>query len=253
MRLNDEGENIKALQQFLNIKSDGIFGKITEEAVKKWQQEKGLLVDGIIGPKTLDAMKKAGLKITDSATTTPTQNVPFPSKPSFPPLTSKAERDKLFGKIEYVQNPSLENPEGIRITNGFETNNIVRVDLPQLAKATNGKYTAMRFHKDCAYQLRGFFQELEEKGLLDRILSYGGAYNARFIRGSKSVLSNHAYGTAFDINMVWNPLGKQPSKFDEKGCVYEIVPVAHKWGFYWGGHFTRLDGMHFEIAKIIEQ
>jgi hypothetical protein len=53
--------------------------------------------------------------------------------------------------------------------------------------------------------------------------------------------------------MVWNPLGKQPSKFDEKGCVYEIVPVAHKWGFYWGGHFTRLDGMHFEIAKIIEQ
>lgn len=251
MRLNDEGENIKALQQFLNIKSDGIFGKITEEAVKKWQQAKGLLVDGIIGPKTLDAMKKAGLKITVSATKTSAQNIPFPTKPAFPSLTSKAERDKLFGKIEYVQNPSLENPEGIRITNGYETNNIVRVDLPQLSKATNGVYKSMRFHKDCAYQLREFFQELEEKGLLDRILSYGGAYNARFIRGSKSVLSNHAYGTAFDINMVWNPLGKQPSKFGEKGCVYEIVPVAQKWGFYWGGHFTRLDGMHFEIAKII--
>jgi hypothetical protein len=29
------------------------------------------------------------------------------------------------------------------------------------------------------------------------------------------------------------------------------VPVAHKFGFYWGGHFSRRDGMHFEIAKVM--
>ncbi len=253
LKLNDKGENVKALQTFLKINADGDFGKKTEEAVKNWQQANGLGADGIVGPKTLDAMKKAGLKITDGTTSTPTQNVPFPSKPTFPALTSKAERDKLFGKIEYVANPSQENPEGIRITNGFETNNIVRVELPQLAKATNGKYTAMRFHKKCVFQLKGFFQELEEKGLLDRIIGYGGAYNARFIRGSRSVLSNHSYGTAFDINVATNPLNSEPAKFGEKGCVYELVPIAHKWGFYWGGHFSRLDGMHFEIAKMIEQ
>jgi len=254
IKLKDKGENVKALQTFLKIKSDGDFGKKTEEAVKKWQQSNGLVADGIAGPKTLNAMKKVGLKITDSSISSPSPIVPFPAKPSFPPLTTKAERDKLFGKIEYVANPSQENPEGIRITNGFETNNIVRVELPQLARATNGKYTAMRFHKKCVFQLKGFFQELEEKGLLDRIIGYGGAYNARFVRGNKSnSLSNHAYGTAFDINVAWNPLKNEPAKSGEKGCVYELVPIAHKWGFYWGGHFSRLDGIHFEIARIIEQ
>jgi len=29
------------------------------------------------------------------------------------------------------------------------------------------------------------------------------------------------------------------------------VPLANKWGFYWGGHFGgRLDGMHFEVAVL---
>jgi len=37
----------------------------------------------------------------------------------------------------------------------------------------------------------------------------------------------------------------------QKGCVRELVPIAHENGFYWGGHFSRLDGMHFEIAKIL--
>jgi len=28
------------------------------------------------------------------------------------------------------------------------------------------------------------------------------------------------------------------------------VPIAHDHGFYWGGHFSRSDGMHFEVAKL---
>jgi hypothetical protein len=73
----------------------------------------------------------------------------------------------------------------------------------------------------------------------------------RFIRGSRSVLSNHAYGSAFDINAAWNPLGATPADVDEKGSVIELVPLAHEFGFYWGGHFnSRPDGMHFEAAEI---
>ena len=36
----------------------------------------------------------------------------------------------------------------------------------------------------------------------------------------------------------------------DKGCVRELVPIAHDHGFYWGGHFTRQDGMHFELARL---
>jgi hypothetical protein len=38
--------------------------------------------------------------------------------------------------------------------------------------------------------------------------------------------------------------------------VRELVPLANKWGFWWGGHWGyngkgRYDGMHFEVAKLI--
>jgi hypothetical protein len=32
--------------------------------------------------------------------------------------------------------------------------------------------------------------------------------------------------------------------------LHELVPIAHKWGFWWGGHFTTPDGMHFEVAVV---
>jgi hypothetical protein len=36
------------------------------------------------------------------------------------------------------------------------------------------------------------------------------------------------------------------------GCLLDLVPAANKFGFYWGDHFTRRDGMHFEVAKLVE-
>ena len=50
------GEQVKQIQKALGIKADGIFGKGTEDAVKKFQQENGLVVDGKVGPKTLEKL-----------------------------------------------------------------------------------------------------------------------------------------------------------------------------------------------------
>jgi hypothetical protein len=86
---------------------------------------------------------------------------------------------------------------------------------------------------------------------LHLILTFDGSYVARFVRGSTSVLSNHSFGTAFDINVTWNRLGVVPALVGQKGSVRELVGIANDNGFYWGGHFTRLDGMHFEIAKLL--
>ena len=47
-----ERELVRALQEILHLHVDGIFGPLTEEAVKQYQQEHGLTPDGIVGPKT---------------------------------------------------------------------------------------------------------------------------------------------------------------------------------------------------------
>jgi len=79
-------------------------------------------------------------------------------------------------------------------------------------------------------------------GLLDGASTTGrhgvrapaGGYKPRFKRGVPGVLSNHAFGTAFDINVECNALGATPALFGQRGCVRELVPIAHKWGFFWG-------------------
>ena len=105
-----------------------------------------------------------------------------------------------------------------------------------------------------ANQFTDLWSAWENAGLLSKILTFDGAYNPRYIRGGakNQILSNHAFATAFDINYAWNKLGAEPATFGQEGCVYELVPIAHRFGFYWGGHFsTRKDGMHFEVAKIL--
>ena len=64
-------------------------------------------------------------------------------------------------------------------------------------------------------------------------------------------LSNHAWGTAFDINAALNPRGTVPVFRGQPGSVRELVPRANDLGFYWGGHFSRRDGMHFEVARVL--
>ena len=52
LKKGDRGEDVKQLQESLHLLADGIFGKMTEEAVKEHQRRYGLVADGIVGPKT---------------------------------------------------------------------------------------------------------------------------------------------------------------------------------------------------------
>ena len=64
LKIGSRGKEVKELQEFLGVQTDGIFGKGTDTAVRNWQQIQGLIVDGIVGPATWDAM---GLATTDSS------------------------------------------------------------------------------------------------------------------------------------------------------------------------------------------
>ena len=61
-KLGSRGDVVKILQEFLEIKADGIFGRGTERAVKQYQSDNGLYPDGIVGPSTWGAM---GIATTD--------------------------------------------------------------------------------------------------------------------------------------------------------------------------------------------
>jgi len=61
---------VREIQKALHLMPDGIFGAITEEAVRKWQAANGLTADGIVGVKTLlklipQRIKKSKRTITD--------------------------------------------------------------------------------------------------------------------------------------------------------------------------------------------
>ena len=88
------------------------------------------------------------------------------------------------------------------------------------------------------------FNELIEKiddGQLD---DWGYAF--RMVRGSTDRLSNHASGTAVDLNAKIHVLGKRGTFPAEK--VPMIRALAKKYGLFWGGDYkNRADEMHFEI------
>jgi hypothetical protein len=240
---------------------DDDFGNATEKATKLFQKKYGLKDDGVVGDSTYKKAITLGYH-SSQIIVAPTNNDNVPPKPNFLPITGNATREKLFGKFAYKPSPTKQNPEGIVITDDWAKKNIIRVNLPALALATNGASKSMMFHKECEYQLVKLFERLEKENLHTKILSYAGAFYPRFIRGSRTQLSNHSWGTAFDINVPYNGLGKKPAMIGQTGCVREIVPIANDCGFYWGGHFGidsngkvvgRMDGMHFEIAKIINE
>lgn len=56
LRLGHRCNDVKLLQSLLSLQVDGIFGQITEEAVKVFQTGKSLEPDGIVGPKTWAAL-----------------------------------------------------------------------------------------------------------------------------------------------------------------------------------------------------
>ena len=83
-------------------------------------------------------------------------------------------------------------------------------------------------------------EPIDEGGLDD------WGYCFRQVRGSTDKLSNHASGTAIDLNATKHPLGKVGTF--EASKVPMIRALAKKYGLIWGGDWSRKDEMHFEIG-----
>lgn len=55
-KVGSRGDHVAAVQAKIGVKADGIFGRGTEGAVKKFQSKMGLVADGIVGAGTLKAL-----------------------------------------------------------------------------------------------------------------------------------------------------------------------------------------------------
>jgi hypothetical protein len=255
LRLNSTGPEVEAWENFLAgqgfywVEVDGKFNQDTHDATIDWQKEHGLTADGAVGAKSFAEALKLGFPGVED-TTSDEAGPNWPSKPSFGPL-SYQDRAGVFGTFSYQPAGTAGNPEAIKITDNWPKDNITVVEIPQLVGVKGAGNGHVSFHKKGAKQLQDLWKAWEEAGLLPLVLSWEGAWAARYVRGSRTYLSNHSFGSAFDINYKWNPLGAIPALIGKQGSVRKLIQLAHEFGFYWGGHFKRLDGMHFEIAKII--
>lgn len=210
------GAEVSELQKLLGIPVDGIFGNETQSAVAVFQKKNGLTADGIVGVQTWVKLGKQ---------------------------QPKTDREKLEAKFG---NP-MEDPRQ------FEVNWMMtwfcKKDHPGLPM---NKIYANRL---LIPHLKEVFAKLDEKGLLLEIMSYGGCWNPRYIRGyeAQKILSIHTYALAVDFNTLDNPLGLTKAQAMSR----RLNPFSEQFDQVWrdcgwvcGIDFGRKDGMHYQFTNV---
>lgn len=75
-------------------------------------------------------------------------------------------------------------------------------------------------------------------------LGTAGMLCCRLVRGSRLTISNHAWGTAIDLNLD-GELDRPGNDRVQRGLA-DIAPIFNRHGWFWGAGFSREDSMHFE-------
>lgn len=260
IRLGSQGDDVLRWQVFLRgfypdegreLVCDGDFRPVTERVTKRFQSQFGLEPDGVVGSMTVGRALLNGFSLLGSAKDDE-RGPSWPAKPARLRHMTPAEKQKQFGSFEFEPASVPTNPEAIRIIGDWVSDSITTVHVPQFSKVLSApRSQTVRVHARIAKQFLELWAAWEREKLLDRVLTFNGAFMPRFVRGSRTTLSNHSLGIAFDINAQWNRLGSQGALVGETGCMRELVSIAVEHGFFWGNWFTRADPMHFEAFRVI--
>ncbi|MEO0750575.1 MAG: M15 family metallopeptidase [Pseudomonadota bacterium] len=269
------GTDVMRLQSFLIAQgitvtggADGVFGPKTRAGVDAFHTRHDRPQSGTFRAEDAQFATALGYENTCFETPHPATIPPAEDDPTYPPIPSDLPRpthitsDALFGTFEFSFAPKHHDPQGIDILDTWVDDTIIRARIPQLVGMLNRQFAnppimvtgEIVCHRLAAPRIQALFAAWDKAGLLDRVLYYTGCFYPRLKRGTtdplRANLSNHAWGAAFDINSQENWLGQTPAPLGARGCVRELVHIANEEGFYWGGHFERKDGMHFEVAAL---
>ena len=250
---------------------DADFGLNTEKATSLFQTKVGLPKTGKLDSATLDVAKGKGYTVQPN-NYYESKPAGWPKKPTALSTPGNDTRNRDFTCFKFIQRRRSERPDDEAIVqkgscDGREADwvaaHIVTIDIPQL-KFARGYAGRFRCHSKAAPVFAALFAKWEVDDLLHLLLSYEGCFVPRYIRDESpgpgghglkkssdvGTLSNHSFGSAFDINFTDNQRRKEPAAFGARGCVRELVESGNALNIYWGGHFSTKDGMHFEIAKL---
>lgn len=256
-RVSDELARLTGdLQKFLlrdyDLVVDEKFGPQTESVLKQYQGAEGIAQDGRVGPQTWGKLLADGFCpqdfVPDAAGFEAHRSPRWPPKPQ----GIFVNGELLFGRdFSYTPRPLPTMPEYVEADPEWVRSNIGKANISQLVGVTGAPSDgSIFFNRRIIPQLEAVFGVWEERGDLGLLLSFAGSWVTRFIRGRRDKLSNHAFGSAFDINAAWNGYRRQPALVGSRGSVRTLVMPAFELGFYWGGWYN--DGMHFEAYKILE-
>ncbi len=160
------------------------------------------------------------------------------------------ERVIKFGHLPFKLHPSKDGR--VIVPMDWKLHNLKDVMIPQLAKlppATRVLHS-VTFHYKTAPRVVQLWAEWEKQGFLQDVKTWNGSFVCRMKRGKEGSnleqdLSNHSWGTAFDINAALWPRGK----YCPSASGAEMARIAEHFGFAWGEHFSTPDPMHFEQVE----
>jgi hypothetical protein len=135
---------------------------------------------------------------------------------------------------------------------------LVTITLPykmRLAWETHTFIERITCHELVADKLKSIFNDLLAHYGYEKIVElgidlYGGCYNKRLMRGSKTKWSRHSWGIAIDIDPARNTLKetKRTARF-ARPEYQEMIKIFYKHGFFSLGVEQNRDFMHFEAAS----
>lgn len=234
---NNQGQLVRTLQQKLlelgydTGTADGVFGSKTEAAVLKYQTDNGLDVDGVVGDQTWSVLFKEPVPRTINSLDTP---------------PSQSRCFEMYGNHQIA---------------GWDEQNMVRCDLldfkdklmhvywdwltPKDSAFDHSNWFGFACHRLIAPKFQLAFKNIIDRGLADKVKTFGGCLNKRQMRGG-TAWSMHSWGIAIDINVQWNKFGQKNFEMGEN-----LARCFEDVGFIWGGRWVgKPDAMHFQYATV---
>ena len=130
LKKGSHGKDVKTLQRILHLYEDGIFGAMTEEAVKEYQRQHGLTADGIVGDKTWSTMLSQSDSLIKSKRNIKEIIVHCTATPEGRPVTIKEitnwHKQRGFSTIGYhyvvMLDGSVQNGRDVNVSGAHCTN-----------------------------------------------------------------------------------------------------------------------------------